>query len=325
MYRSRPPRPRFEDVPSRALRKLLAAALSPNPTHRPTAPDLLAALDSPRAVRPDRARVRGRRPLAVAGAATAALVVLGGGLVWSNMAGPSADVPPPRCPTTAVTPPPTVDTPAAPDQIAWAAQPEFHATGETLYRHTFADGASGWPLGRTTMIESSTDGCAYLVHPLAKGDYAYLPAPAPDAARMSDEVVSATATLREGQGLWGVWCRGVDQSASNAYYFEISHTAAVRILVLDGSQYGGGTNWHHLDGVDVTQPTTIAARCADVPTGAPVQLTMAVNGRQVLSFAPSGTALLGPGYAGISALTFSDVNGPTAQEAFTNVAITRYR
>lgn len=140
-------------------------------------------------------------------------------------------------------------------------------------------------------------------------------------------VVTATATLRSRQGLWDVWCRGLDNNPSDAYLFLISHTAAVQIT-LTGFQ--DGTGWKHFNEIDVSQPITVSARYADTP-GAPVQLTMAVNGRQVLSYRPR--KLLGPGYSGITTQPFGDVTDrsqPTDSPNFvyhnttkTNRAVTR--
>jgi hypothetical protein len=321
MYQPRPARPQLDGAPP-VLRGLIVDALCPDPTGRPTAHDLLAVLDGGRRRRP---ALRSRPRVVVGAVVAAALVVASGGVAWSTGAltlGAADPCAPAHATSSPVTVSPAPST-ADPDNIVWAEQPEFTATGAELYTQSFADGTAGWPMGRTPTYESRTDGCAYIVRPLAKGDAAYLAAPAPDEALAADVTVEATATLRAGQGFWGVWCRGVDKGASAAYYFQISHTSAVRILVLDGTPYGGGVSWKHLDGVDVTRPTTITARCADVP-GAPVQLTMAVNGREVLSFRP-GTGLLGPGYAGVLSATFGDVDGPTAQEGFTRFAIRRFR
>jgi hypothetical protein len=58
--------------------------------------------------------------------------------------------------------------------------------------------------------------------------------------------------------------------------------------------------------VDVSRPVTLTARCRDL-AGAPVELTLAVNGQAVLTHRPD--AVLGPGYAGLQAMPFSDVGG----------------
>lgn len=320
-------RERVPDTVPRTLRSLVEASLDPRPGARPSAGEIAAELAGVRSgYRPPRtAPAVRRRRSTIAAALGGALVVAVAATTFLVRTGTPPPAPAPAtpvCPTPSAAAPPGPAQPASSDRIEWADQPAFAAGGRTLYEQSFADPASGWPTPISATVGATIRDCAYVVHPAAKGDYAYVAAPATDEARVSDEVVTATATLRSGQGFWSVWCRGTDAGASNAYYFEISHTAAVRILVLDGSPNGGGTGWHHLDGVAVDQPTTIQARCADVPD-APVELVMAVNGRQVLSFRPT-TALLGPGYAGIGSLTFSDVDGPTAQEAFTRVAISQY-
>ena len=68
-----------------------------------------------------------------------------------------------------------------------------------------------------------------------------------------------------------------------------------------------------------SEPTMLSARCADANPG-PVQLTLSVNGRQVVTERVSG-ALLGPGFSGIEAAGFADVAGPVAQIRFSRYAI----
>jgi hypothetical protein len=211
------------------------------------------------------------------------------------------------------------------DQIRWADLESFRPTGPTLYEQSFADPAPAWPTGDSDTYELTLQDGILRLHPLAKNEGVTVTAPAPLNTHQSDLVVSATATLSSGQGFWGVWCRGVDTTPSNAYYFEISHTAAVRILVLDGSQFGSGTGWFYLDGVDASQPTTISARCDDVP-GAPIELTMAVNGRTALRYRVANQdPVLGPGFSGISARTFSDVEGTTADVRVSKVNLRKFQ
>jgi hypothetical protein len=103
-----------------------------------------------------------------------------------------------------------------------------------------------------------------------------------------------------------VWCRGTDPTGTNRYEFQLSHGGAVRITMPDNT----ATDWVYLRDqgivVDVSTPVTLTARCRDL-TGAPVELTLAVNGQTVLTHEP--IAVLGPGYAGLQAMPFSDVDG----------------
>lgn len=206
-----------------------------------------------------------------------------------------------------------------PDTLIWAELPVFTASGPTVFERSLTTPAPGWPVGHSDTVDTKFQNGAYVIHPLSKQYAEYVAAPAPPETFVSDVVVTATASLQSGQGLWGVWCRGVDSSPSNAYMFLISHTGAVEITLMD---FHDGTGWKHLDGVDVSKPITISARCADLPH-APVLLTMAVNGREILNYRPK--KVLSPGYSGITAQPFEDVDGPIATDSFTEFRLSRYR
>jgi hypothetical protein len=103
----------------------------------------------------------------------------------------------------------------------------------------------GWPVGATTSVNRSFTGAGYAVSPRDRRYADYVTAPAPKSTFISDAMVTATA--------------------------------AVQVTV---TGFQDGTGWKHLDGIDVTQPVTISAECADVPD-APVELTMGVNGKRV--------------------------------------------
>lgn len=317
-----------EAVPDDRLAGLLSRALSRRADDRPTAEEIVAGLtsDPPPVGRrsnrlvPDHTRHMWarttsfrRRSLGILSAVTLTGTV---GLVWAADRAP--DVPLQLGPTPTATASPTV-APTDPDAISWADRPPSRPPGRDLYLQSLTAPAPGWPVGTSDTVDQAFRDGVYAVRPRSKGDSAFLPLPVD--AGLSDVAVSATATLRSGQGFWGVWCRGTDEDATDAYYFQISHTASIRILVLDGSRYGGGTGWKRLQGVDVSEPTTVSGRCADVP-GAPVRLTMSVNGRDVLTYDES-SHLLGPGYVGISAQTFGDVDGPTSVGGFSTVGVTR--
>ena len=188
-----------------------------------------------------------------------------------------------------------------------------------LFDSDLSSPAPGWPVSSTDAEVSFGEG-GYRVHPRSTQSPAFLAAPAPPTTFISDATVSATATLQGGQGIWGVWCRGADDRPSRSYVFLISHTAAVQITTED---YGDGTGWKHLDGVDVAAPVTVSAHCMDNGTNSsrPVTLTMDVNGRQVLEYQPA--TVFSPGYYGVTTQPFSDVTGPIATATFSHFAISR--
>jgi serine/threonine protein kinase len=219
-------------------------------------------------------------------------------------------------PLTPQTPPPTSVAP--PNTLDWTTLPPFTEPDDLLFSQSFATALPSWPTGRSNGADLEFRDGVYAFQPLDRTRAPYVTAPAPTETFLSDTVVTATAALQSGQGLWGVWCRGVDTDPSTAYLFLISHTAAVQITA---TGFQDGTGWKHLDGVDVSRPTTISARCADVP-GASVELTMAVNGRQVLTYRPA--TVLSPGYSGVTMQPFGDVEGPIAVALFSEFQIRRY-
>ena len=122
--------------------------------------------------------------------------------------------------------------------------------------------------------------------------------------------------MTSGQGAWGVWCRGIDRTGTKRYEFLVSHAGAVQIIEPGGI----GSGWKYVEGLDTSVPVTLAARCAD-RVGAPVELTLAVNGRIALTYRPQ--TILGPGPAGIEGMTFSDVNGTTVTASYSRFTIHR--
>ena len=80
------------------------------------------------------------------------------------------------------------------------------------------------------------------------------------------------------------------------------------------------TGWVYVDGLDVSAPVTLSARCRDVAGGG-VEPTLGVNGRIALTHRP--TTILGPGHAGIEGMTFSDVAGPTVTARYRDFTIAK--
>ncbi len=284
---------------------------------------------SPSAVIGSRPR-RSRRIAALAGGVTT--LVAGAAVASTLMAGPSA-MPPSEAagsqagnptgvgPTPSLLPGGTTTSSTAPGtswpRKAFADLPAFTAGGgPLLYEQTFTAPSSDWPEVAQAGYETRYRDGGYDAHILDHG--VHQPIPGPDTASSTDQVVSATASVQSGQGGWGVWCRGSDNEGSERYAFLLSHAGAVQIVGPDG----GGTGWVYIDGLDVAGPTTLSARCADVADG-PVELTLAVDGRTALSYKPPTTALLGPGYAGLEEMSFSEVNGPTITARYDHFDIRR--
>ncbi len=290
---------RCADLPARrrdAVAAHLLQLLDPDPGRRATIGASAWARELTRTATPPR-RDRRRTAGLVAGVAVVALVGAVG-------------LPPLLDGTTTASGWPTV---------GWTDLDPFEAgVGAVLYAHDFtapeAPTWTDWPDADTVESVTRRTATGYALHVTGRGTTA--PVPAPPAASVSDEVVSATATVTSGQGIWGVWCRGVDAAGTRRYGFQISHTGAVRIVTPDNEV----PDWVAVTGLDLSRPVTLAARCADVP-GAPVELTLAVNGRVVLGHRP--TVVLGPGYAGIEGATFADVEGPTITAEFNRFAVHR--
>ena len=174
------------------------------------------------------------------------------------------------------------------------------ALGKLAFDSSFSGPVAGWPASSTNLAVNRYAEGGYVLHPLTRRRFDMVAVPSN--VMTSVETVTATASLQSGQGIWGVWCRGTDSHATQSYQFWTSHAGAVSIVTPQGQ-----TPWVYLQGIDVTTPTTLLARCADANPG-PVQLTLSVNGRQVLNQRVSG-ALPGPGFSGIEAAGFSDVAG----------------
>lgn len=211
--------------------------------------------------------------------------------------------------------------PSSPNTLNWAQHPAFTVSGPTMFEQSLATPARGWEVSpSTTLADIGFQNSAYVVHPQRNEYSVYIGAPAPPEAFVSDDVVVTATASQSGQGLWGVWCRGSDPGATgNAYLFLISHTGAV-LITLNGPN--DGTEWKYLDGVDVSKPITVSARCANTPDSH-VLLTMAVNGREVLNYRPR--KILSRGYSGIMTRPLGDVDRPVSAVSFTEFRVSRYR
>ncbi|GAA4991228.1 hypothetical protein WHI96_09115 [Pseudonocardia tropica] len=188
--------------------------------------------------------------------------------------------------------------------------------GELLYAADLTAPAPEWPEHTDPGVTTRYAEGRYDVHVVRPGTYVTVPAP--PTPQIGDEVVTATARIASGQGAWGVWCRGTDERGTRRYEFQVSHGGAVRVVLPDGT----ATTWSYVDGLDTSLPVTLSARCDDVPD-APVELTLAVNGTTVLTHRPA--SILGPGFAGVSGMAFSDVDGPTVTAAVTRFEVRRGR
>jgi serine/threonine protein kinase len=313
------------DVPASARKRvaaLVARLLDPDPgmrsrTDAATWAHELAALLTPRGI-----ALRGRRGYTLAG--IAAVAALGATLLPSVLRGPAAtggdtEKPCPDAPVAVSSPPPTSTAPLSPDSwpsASLSSLPALSAAcGPVLYDADLTRPDAAWPVATTTDHTTGWTPSGFRMHVTGQGIFTPIPSPATVSA--GDEIVSATAQVSSGQGAWGVWCRGVDAQATQRYEFLLSHAGAVQIIDGDG-QYG--TGWKYVTGLDMNKPVTLSARCADV-IGAPVELTLAVDGRIALTYHPK--IILGPGYSGVEGMTFSDVAGPTVTADYDHFDIRR--
>jgi serine/threonine protein kinase len=244
----------------------------------------------------------------------AAMVLIAGLLVAHNI-GQGGTVP--ATPSEAAKPTPGNNADAHPTwpSIDFAGLHPFDAGGGALlYAQDLTQSSAEWAATTGPSYTTRYTSSGYELHVADKG--VFQPVPTPPASSVSDEVVTATATTISGQGAWGVWCRGTDEAGSRRYEFVLSHAGAVQIVEPGDT----GTGWVYVSGLNLSQPVTLSARCADV-VGAPVELTLVVNGRIALTYRP--TTILGPGHAGIEGMTFSDVEGPTIDAAFRRFEIRR--
>ena len=148
---------------------------------------------------------------------------------------------------------------------------------------------------------------------------------APGISGTGREATTATAALTSGQGAWGIWCRGTSGGGADRYRFLLTHAGAVGIFgyrtEATGPPREEGSGWWYLDGLDLTGPVTMTARCADVPVDGPVALRLSINGRTVAGYVPSADFLLSPGYSGLEAYSFNDVTGPRLGVTFSSFTI----
>jgi serine/threonine protein kinase len=258
-------------------------------------------------------RGTGRGPTLLAACALATAVTIATVVVvntGSDQAGHAPRASDPASTSTAPLPSTPVDSTRSPTAPGPSVQDRH-----VLYSTDFSDASPRWPATKRDEYETRYTAGMYAVHATARGGY--FAVPSPSRTSLPDEVVTARAAIESGQGAWGLWCRGTDAAGTERYEFLLSHAGAVQILEPDGSS----TGWKYLADIDVSEPVTMAARCDDVP-GAPVVLTLSVNGRVALTYEPKGQ-LLGPGFAGIETMSFSDVSGPVVRADFSHFAIER--
>ncbi len=257
-------------------------------------------------------RHRSRR---VAGLGAAAIVLTVGALGFQSVSGGKAS-PDPSPGTASPRPAATRTLSDSRRIIDLAAVPEQdEPIGETLLESDFAEKPSSWPTRAAPHLAARFIAGTYETTMLEKGKFAHIRAPI--AATPNDIVVSATGAITEGQGAWGLWCRGGPNDGEN-YLFQLSHAGAVRIT--DATEEG--TGWYYLDGIRPSDPNTLSARCADTAMGeGPVTLTLSVNRRQVLTYHPR--KLLGPGPVGLVEMTFGDVTGPMIHTRFKRFSVVK--
>lgn len=322
-------------LPDPPLDRLVRAALSVDPADRPTAHELVDGIEAGSGSSGERlqsnsaggvphhagrvaeqGRRRATRIRTGSLFAASAVVLLVVALVLLSVTGLPAL-------RGTVTPSPTpVVTVAADGSLILARLEPFLERGSTIFDQSLTAAKPGWPRSDGTGPEATRMAFGhegYALQPLSRDYLAMIPAPTDVLA--TDEVVTATAEMTPGQGYWGVWCRGGDDPTSKSYKFLISHTSTVGIQI--GAE---DPVWRHVDGIDLHKPVSLSGRCVDAP-GAPVRLTLAVNGRTAMTVdtgTVSSAPLMGPGPAGIMVSPFRDVSSPLVRVTFTRFTLTDY-
>ncbi|MBG0825925.1 hypothetical protein HS048_35210 [Planomonospora sp. ID91781] len=191
------------------------------------------------------------------------------------------------------------------------------ATGIDSYSVDFSASASGWTR-RQNGIGEATWSSSGLTTTVPQNTRVFV-LPVPDGPRGGNrERISAVAKLSSGQGVWGLWCRGVDAAGRARYRFLLSHTGSVRILSVGGEETDE-TGWWVMKGVDMSRPVELGGSCIDTPDNGPVQLQLYINGRTALTYRPR--QILGPGFSGVETSGFKDVPGPIAKVTFASLRI----
>lgn len=126
--------------------------------------------------------------------------------------------------------------------------------------------------------------------------------------------IEATARVERGSGGWGVWCRSTPDG--ERYEFIVSHTGSVEIK-------GPGISSQIVPNqVNAAEDNRMLAECSDPPGANTVQLSLTLNGRQILVKQPEPDAEpLGPGPVGLHGFAYGGQKGDAAVVRFTKYVI----
>lgn len=187
---------------------------------------------------------------------------------------------------------------------------------DVLFRDDFKNPDRGWYVGQAPNGVAEYVSGQYRINANRGGVAVWSPAPAVRPAAAIQ--IIATARIANGQGGWGVWCRGTD--TGERYEFIVSHAGSAYIKT-PGDR---GTKPVPIPSFDAYQDTQVVAECRDAPNGAGVELTLAVNGKSIPPYLDRGP-LLGPGKVGVHAFSFGDVHGDPADVRFSYFEVDRLR
>jgi len=138
---------------------------------------------------------------------------------------------------------------------------------------------------------------------------------APSAARASRQSVEARGYLVDGQGGWGVWCRGA--GPGEVYAFNLTHGGAAEIRTPTGT-----TGFRFVNGLDIYRPNRLRGDCTDLEVGG-VDLLLSVNDVPVLHRTETTEPVLGPGPCGVQVWAFRGLEGELAHARITSFGVSR--
>ena len=124
--------------------------------------------------------------------------------------------------------------------------------------------------------------------------------------------IEATARVERGSGGWGVWCRATPDG--ERYEFIVSHTGSVEIK-------GPGISSQIVPNqVSAAEDNRMLAECSDPPGANTVQLSLTLNGRQILVKQPAAEPL-GPGPVGLHGFAYGGQKGDAAVIRFSKYVV----
>lgn len=193
----------------------------------------------------------------------------------------------------------------------WPTMPVRADYLKVLIHDDFNSPGSGWQVGRSPSGLDEYESGNYRI--VANRGYAVW-STAPAVQPAAHEQIIAVARLADGEGGWGVWCRGT--GTGQRYEFSVTHAGFAYIK----------TPYHQtipkeIPDFDAYQDNRVVADCSDTSNRKGVQLKLSVDGKLIVSYLDHDPTLLGPGEVGIHAFTFGDVNGDLADARFSDFEV----